>query len=74
MMLIAIGENIKKVDKITDGHLLRQFPPIPWQGVKGTRDVIAHDYFGIDPEEIFNICSMHLASLKRAILQMKEGL
>lgn len=45
MMLIAIGENIKKVDKITKGKLLEVHPEIQWPGVKGVRDVLAHDYF-----------------------------
>jgi uncharacterized protein with HEPN domain len=47
MMLIAIGENIKKIDKTTKGKLLERFPEIHWPGVKGARDVLAHDYFGI---------------------------
>jgi len=51
MMLIAIGENIKKVDKITKGKLLAVHPEIQWPGVKGVRDVLAHDYFSIDNEE-----------------------
>jgi len=42
MMLIAIGESIKKIDKITRGKLLEGFPEIHWPGVKGTRDILAH--------------------------------
>lgn len=72
MMLIAIGENIKKIDKITEGKLLGKFPEIHWTGVKGTRDILAHDYFGIDHEEIFNICSLEIAPLKGALQRMRE--
>ena len=74
MMLIAIGENIKKIDKITQGELLARHPEIPWPGVKGVRDVLAHDYFNIDNEEIYNICSNDLQPLKLALRKMREAL
>jgi len=72
MMLIAIGENIKKIDKTTDGKLLKRSPEIHWPGVKGTRDILAHDYFSIDHEEIYNICVNDLGPLKEAMAKMRE--
>jgi uncharacterized protein with HEPN domain len=57
MMLIAIGENIKAIDKVSKKSILQKYPDIYWPGVKGVRDILAHDYFNIDPEEIFGICS-----------------
>ncbi len=39
MMLIAIGESLKKLDKITDGELLKKYPDIDWAGAKGMRDI-----------------------------------
>ena len=72
MMLIAIGENNKKIVKITQGKLLERVPAIHWPGVKGTRDVLAHDYFGIDHEEIYNICINDLIPLKQAVQRMRE--
>lgn len=56
MMLIAIGESFKKIDKETEGEFLIKYPQIDWKGVKGVRDVLAHNYFDIDTEEIFKIC------------------
>lgn len=32
MMLIAIGENLKKIDKITGGELLKRYPVVNWKG------------------------------------------
>jgi uncharacterized protein with HEPN domain len=74
MMLIAIGENIKKVDKITEGKLLAVHPEIQWPGVKGVRDVLAHDYFSIDNEEIYNICMKDLPLLKKVVTKMRDEL
>ena len=41
MLLIAIGESIKGVDKLTNKELLTQFPKIDWKGAMGIRDIIA---------------------------------
>ena len=35
MLLIAIGESLKSLDKTTDGKLLPTYPSIPWKNVKG---------------------------------------
>ena len=58
MMLIAVGENFKSIDRDTDGKLLAQYPGINWKGVKGVRDAISHQYFNIDSEEIFTSAAM----------------
>lgn len=75
MMLITIGESIKNIDKISEGKILSNYPEIHWPGVKGVRDILAHDYFNIDPEEIFGICSKDIEPLKKVILIIhKENL
>lgn len=38
MLLIAIGEGLKGIDKITDKQLLVQYPEIDWKGAMGIRD------------------------------------
>ncbi|MCK5543457.1 MAG: hypothetical protein KAI40_12265 [Desulfobacterales bacterium] len=35
MQLIAIGESLKNLDKITRGELLKQYPQIDWRKAKG---------------------------------------
>ncbi len=67
MLLIAIGESLKKIDKITNGELLSQYPQVDWKGAKGIRDIIAHQYFDIDAEEIFWVCSHQLNPLSLTI-------
>jgi len=74
MMLIAVGENFKSIDRHTDGKLLAQYPDINWKGVKGVRDVISHQYFNIDAEEIFYICSHDLDQLRETVNTMIEDL
>jgi len=70
MLLIAIGESLKNIDKITNGTLLRNYPEVDWKGAKGLRDIIAHQYFNVDAEEIFWVCEKHIPPLSETIQKM----
>ncbi len=48
MRLMAVGEEIRKIDKRSAGKLLLQYPEIEWRKIVGLRNVIAHEYFEID--------------------------
>ena len=74
MLLIAIGESLKNIDKITNQTLLKQYPEIDWKGAKGMRDIISHHYFDIDAEEIFFVCKKHIPSLSKTIAKMISDL
>ena len=67
MLLLAIGESLKNLDKVTEGKLLPTYPFIPWKEVKGLRDIIAHHYFDIDAEEIWIIIKDELPPLLNAV-------
>ena len=68
MLLIAIGESLKNLDKTTEGKLLPTYPSIPWKNVKGMRDIIAHHYFDVDAGQILWIVKNEIEPLKSAIL------
>lgn len=74
MLLIAIGESLKNLDKTTDGVLLPTYPSIPWKNVKGLRDIIAHHYFDVDASQILWIITNEISPLKKAICYFIEQL
>ncbi len=41
MMLIAVGENFKAIDKITDGIFLERYPDVNWRGIKGCIPILS---------------------------------
>lgn len=55
MLIMAIAEGFKNVDRRTDGKLLLLRPEIPWHQVFGLRNRIAHGYFDIDVDVISSI-------------------
>ena len=70
MLLIAIGEALKNLDKTTNKSLLRQFPQVDWKKAKGMRDIISHHYFETDAEVIYNVCKNHIPELTETINKM----
>ena len=72
MVLIAIGESVKNLDKLTEGALLPTYSAIPWKRVMGMRDVIAHHYFDVDAEVVFGVITKEIVPLKTAIETFKE--
>ncbi len=67
MLIEAIGESIKQIDKITDSQLLSKRPEIPWTDVIGIRNHIAHGYFDIDGDIVFDVVKNNLQPLNEAI-------
>ena len=70
MLFMAVGESLKKVDKITEGALFSSYPEIDWTGVMGFRDIIAHHYFDIDAEQVHWLISRELKPLSVVIGKM----
>ena len=74
MLLIAIGEALKNLDKTTNKSLLRQFPQVDWKKAKGMRDIISHHYFETDGEVIYDVCKNHIPELAETINKMIKEL
>lgn len=74
MMLVSIGENLHRIMKLVDSEVFEKYPDINWTGVEGIRNLLAHDYFNIDAEEVYQICAEEIAPLKYAIQQIRYEL
>lgn len=55
MLIQAIGEGFKQIDKRTEGRLLPMRSDIPWRQIMGMRDRISHGYFEIDTDYIDDV-------------------
>ena len=74
MVLIAIGESVKNLDKVSEGKLLPTYPSIPWKRVMGIRDIMAHHYFEVDADVVYEVVKKELEPLKQAITFFKNQL
>ena len=67
MLIEAIGEGVKQIDKLTQSRLLDERPEIPWQDVIGIHNHIAHGYFDIDGDIVLDVIKNNLDELLAAI-------
>jgi uncharacterized protein with HEPN domain len=72
MRLIAMGEEVKKLDKNSNKTLLGNYPSVTWKNLMGLRDIIAHQYFEVDAMQIFNIIHNDIAHILQVVQQMKR--
>lgn len=61
-----IGEAAKHVD----ATVKERHPEIPWKTIAGFRDVLIHDYMGVDLEEVWMIVEEHIQPLKSSLLKL----
>lgn len=69
MNFVIIGE---MADKLTDEVKHSTESMVDWFQIKGFRNIIAHNYFGIDAEEVWQIIQTSLSDLEIAIKSMLE--
>jgi uncharacterized protein with HEPN domain len=74
MQLIAIGESVKNLDKVTNSALLIHYPLVEWKQVMGMRDVLSHHYFDLDAELVFSVCKTRIPGMNVVVRQMLSDL
>lgn len=66
MNFIVIGEMIDKLSS----EIKDQYSSIEWNKIKSFRNILAHDYFGIDAEEVWQIINGKIPEFKSEIQEM----
>ncbi|MFH1782961.1 MAG: DUF86 domain-containing protein [Candidatus Omnitrophota bacterium] len=61
--LEIIGEAAKNIPQ----DLKKKHPDIEWRKIAGLRDILAHEYFGIDLEILWDIVKNKLPELKNKV-------
>ncbi|MCM1051262.1 MAG: DUF86 domain-containing protein [Paenibacillus sp.] len=74
MLLESIGEGVKKIDKLLPEFLQEHAPEIPWRSIKGLRDHIAHGYFNIDADVVYDVAVNEIPSLKVVFVNLMNEL
>jgi uncharacterized protein with HEPN domain len=64
----VLGEASKRVPD----HVRALAPAIPWREIAGMRDVIVHDYFGVDTDIVREVAFVHVPSLRDQLVALLE--
>ncbi len=62
-LITAIGEGINRINKILPEFLQSYFPDTPWRAIIGMRNHIAHGYFNLDADLVFEAVSQDIPPL-----------
>lgn len=62
----VIGEAVKKIPK----ELKQKYPDVEWNEATGFRDVLIHDYFGIDLEAVWDTLKKNVPVFKEKLTRL----
>ena len=63
-----IGEAIKNVPNI----FKEKYPQIPWKQITGMRDILIHQYFGVDLNLTWEVIIKEMPKLKKEIININK--
>jgi uncharacterized protein with HEPN domain len=68
--LHELSESVKRLHAVIG----ERYPEMPWRDVIAFRDVIVHDYLGLNLDRIWDIATIHLPALKPHIARIAADL
>jgi uncharacterized protein with HEPN domain len=67
--LEIIGEATKNISDTTRSST----PEVPWRDMAGMRDILIHQYFGVDLSAVWDTAKQDIPGLKRSITNSIEN-
>ena len=65
-----IGEAIKNLPE----QAKKDHPEIPWKQIAGMRDMLVHEYFGVDLSLTWKVVKQDIPELEKNIIKLKKSL
>ena len=64
--LEIVGEATKKIPE----EIRSQRPQVEWKRIAGLRDILIHEYFGVDAEIVWDIIKNKLPPLEKEVAEL----
>lgn len=69
LRLLRIGEGTKYLPQ----HLQELHPEVPWATLRDVRNLVAHDYFGLDPALVWVSATREFAALRPVLERLTQA-
>ena len=66
--LEIIGDAVKNLDE----DFRNRYPEIPWKKIAGLKDILIHEYFGVNLKRVWKAVKIDLVDLKSKISKIWE--
>ena len=66
----VIGEATKNISQ----EIKDKYYQIPWKRISSMRDILIHEYWGIDLNLTWNVATQEIQNFKKSILEIKKDL
>jgi uncharacterized protein with HEPN domain len=66
--LFVLGEAAKNIPS----DVRDRFPDLPWRGMAGLRDVLAHGYFDVEPDVLWDAATTKVPGVLRGVREILE--
>lgn len=66
----AVQRNLQMIGEAVNHlppELTAQYPNIAWPQIRGFRNILVHEYFGVDTEIVKDVIATHLSLLSEAL-------
>jgi len=54
-------------------EIKRNYPDIPWNQISGFRNILVHDYLGVDLDVIWSAVEQELSSLEKVLVEIQKN-
>ena len=58
---------IGKAARVLTPGLKANHPEVPWSWINGMRNIVVHDYHGVEMDKVWNVAEQHLPILRAQI-------
>jgi uncharacterized protein with HEPN domain len=68
--LQTMAESSQRLSEATKSSV----PDVDWRAISGFRNILVHDYLGVDPNVVWAVVEYDLPNLKAALIRLHQGL